>query len=441
MYCDFAMRWVNAVLPILAYACWACGSSRSGTTPSRAVGPPGEIKVASDRFPHAAHTGDKPEIRNWQGRGLACADCHDAKAVRDGKIARPGLNQHAPCDDCHKVEFARPPGVFCKVCHIAVDPRTTGSSPLQTYPERGTVQTLASTFSHRSHLDADKMEAATGAHVSCIDCHERNPQTRDPVLPGHKQCARCHEQNANARAKLAMERCSGCHPDRGVDLRRGRIFITGDLKFNHATHETDQSGSSVPCTTCHSSVERTASREAMQVPAMERCSMCHEDARRSPDQVRMSHCAVCHGQIESGTPPTNHLVTGTEPTDHTLAFRKHHGEAAAAPDAKCRFCHKELSGTHEDTCFQCHQVMRPHDHNLMFRDDHGREVQADASRCATCHAPETCSACHSIPPRSHTPIGAFRQGGHAEQARFGLTSCLTCHTYQDNCSRCHRESR
>jgi hypothetical protein len=98
-------------------------------------------------------------------------------------------------------------------------------------------------------------------------------------------------------------------------------------------------------------------------------------------------------------------------------------------------------GAAEDNCFQCHQVMKPRDHNLMFRDDHGREAQVDSTRCATCHAPETCAACHSIPPRSHTPIADFRLGGHAEQARFGLTQCLTCHTYETTCAKCHRGTR
>jgi hypothetical protein len=431
------MRWAF-VLTLIASA---CGSSRGGATPTRALGAPGagSIAVASERFPHALHTGEAPAIRRWQGRGLFCVDCHDVRAVREGRVARPGTDQHAPCDDCHKAEFAKPPGPLCRNCHTAVDPRIAGASPLQPYPERGGVQTLAATFSHRSHLDAGKMEAATGAHVGCGDCHERRPDTRDPMLPGHKACARCHEQSA--RSALAMDRCAGCHPERGLDLRRGRLFIIGDLKFQHATHEVDRAGAAVPCATCHATVEQSTSREQMSVPAMERCATCHEDATRSPDRVRMANCRVCHGEIDTGTPPTSHMVTGARPSDHTLAFRRHHGDAAAARDANCRFCHREVSGAREDSCFQCHQVMRPHDHTLLFRDDHGREAQADGTRCASCHAPESCVACHSVPPRSHTPIGEFRQGGHAEQARFGLTACLTCHTYEDTCSKCHRGRR
>src|SRR5215204_835252 len=95
----------------IAIGVFGCSSSKSGTsTPSQVARGKTSIAVDSDRFPHGVHTGDKPEIRQWQGRGLGCADCHDAGAVREGRVARPGTSQHAPCDDCHKAEFAKPPG-------------------------------------------------------------------------------------------------------------------------------------------------------------------------------------------------------------------------------------------------------------------------------------------------------------------------------------------
>lgn len=434
----------------------ACGPSK--TTPSKGGGAvagegrKGSIAVDTDRFPHGVHTGDKPEIRNWQGRGLGCVDCHDAASVIAGKVARPGgtrepaANQHAPCDDCHKAEFMKPPGALCRVCHTSVDPFTPGKSPLQAYPERGGTQTLASNFSHELHLDKGKMENATGAHVACNDCHVRDEKTRDPQVPGHKACATCHEQEAKVKAALPMKKCEGCHPSKGLELTRGRRFIIGDLRFAHGDHEKDKNGAGIACKTCHAGVEDSESREDMAVPAMERCAQCHEDSTKSPDRVRMDKCAVCHSaDIDVSTAPSNHLVSGNKggqrPADHTLHFRKHHGEQAAAKDSACRRCHTELQGNREDTCFQCHQVMRPRDHNLMWRADHGRDAQTDGTRCAQCHAPETCASCHSIPPRSHTPLGEFRQGGHAELARFGLSSCLTCHTYEDTCVKCHRGVR
>ena len=82
----------------------------------------------SDRFPHDLHTSDDPTIRGFQGRGLACADCHPAEAVAQGKIARPGANQHFPCDVCHKDEFYKAPGAFCRNCHASVDPTKKGAN-------------------------------------------------------------------------------------------------------------------------------------------------------------------------------------------------------------------------------------------------------------------------------------------------------------------------
>jgi hypothetical protein len=421
-------------------------TTKPNTTPSQLAQNRKSIAVDTDRFPHGVHTGDRPEIRNWQGRGLGCADCHSAAAVREGKVSRPGTNQHAPCDDCHKAEFAKPPGKLCKVCHVSVDPFVKGSSPLQAYPERGATRVLASSFSHRMHLDKGTMEDATGTHVSCGDCHVRDASSRDPLVPGHAQCARCHEQQPKVKQKYGMDKCASCHPQRGVELTRGRRFITGDLKFAHASHEVDKNGAAVPCTTCHTGVEDSSQRDDMTVPPMVRCAQCHEDSSRSPDKVRMANCGVCHSKIESGAPPGNHMVGGAgsetgRPIDHTLYFRKHHGEQAGKANSNCRFCHTEVQGAREDSCFQCHLTMRPRDHTLMWKTDHGKEAQADAQRCTQCHAPETCTACHSVPPRSHTPLGEFRLGGHAEQARFGLSACLTCHTYEDTCSKCHRGTR
>ena len=429
-----------------------CGSSRT-TTPSVGVG---GLDDMTDRFRHETHPSNDPRFAKFNGgKGLGCSDCHDAANVIAGKVARPGERDHAPCDDelCHRKEFAKPPGKYCQPCHTRVDPTREHAAPLQNYPERGTTQVLAATFSHKKHLDKGAIEDANAPHTKCETCHERN-DAKDPILPGHAQCAPCHEQIAGAKAKLPMSNCTGCHPKQNVNLHRGRLLITKDLKFSHATHVTDGQGKSVPCVACHDRVADASTRTENKVPTMERCAQCHEDSTRTPDRVRIANCGVCHTVASVGgdlaNAPANHRggAKGQRPDDHTLDFRRHHGERAAAKDAQCSRCHQhqdqapgEVTGNTEDSCFQCHQVMRPRDHNLMFREDHGRSAQADATRCAQCHTPETCVACHSVPPRSHTPLAEFRLGGHAQQARFGLTACLTCHTYETTCAQCHRGTR
>lgn len=446
------------VLLIALIAAGACKGAKS-TMSSRSA-PPSvppsvspSVPVDTDRFPHALHSGDDdPRIAGYnQGKGLVCIDCHPQDAVMRGESARPGQRHHAPCDECHEDEFYKPPGRFCAVCHDSVDLLGAKRVTMQPYPERGFRRVLASRFSHRAHLDAEGMESAMGFHLSCSDCHQRDASSRDPMLPGHAQCARCHSKEGRAHRALSMGSCAGCHETRKVDLTRGRIFITGDLTFAHASHERDASGAGIGCEQCHDDVRSSRSVADTSVPRMMRCAVCHEDGDKTPDRVRIARCEVCHSAIRDGLTPTNHMIGGgvvghasgsAPPEDHTIEFRTNHGEQAGSPDARCSYCHEGMMSGGRDTCFQCHTVMRPRDHNLGWRtDSHGREAAADRDRCATCHVADECVACHSVPPRSHQPMAEFRLGGHKDAARFDTRSCFACHTYEDTCSNCHREAR
>jgi hypothetical protein len=420
------------------------GSKRSGTTNAKTSALAEGVPADSDRFPHDLHTGDHERIRGFKNRGLQCTDCHPAEAVLKGDYARPGLNEHSPCDEgqCHADEFYKPPGAFCQNCHTEVNPRQKGATKMQPYPERGFRRVLASEFSHRTHLDNAKMDSAVGFHVDCADCHGRDKTSKDPVLPGHAECARCHAEKDSARKAANMGDCANCHPKRDIDLVRGRLFIKQDLIFAHSDHVTDQGGSPIRCDTCHSDIPASRSAADVSVPAMQRCATCHEDSQKTPDRVRIARCDVCHSNIDSGSPPENHLVGKELPESHTIEFRQNHGEQARSKEANCRFCHEGLTDSTRDNCYQCHQIMRPRDHNLGWREDsHGREAAADSDRCQQCHTADYCTACHSIPPRSHQPFAEFRLGGHAQPARFDLRSCMACHTFERTCSSCHRRLR
>ena len=87
MYAPGMRVALTVALVVAISAIGGCGGSRSTSAPSAPIG---AIPVLHERFPHELHTGDRPEIRNWRGRGVACADCHDAAAVREGRLARPG---------------------------------------------------------------------------------------------------------------------------------------------------------------------------------------------------------------------------------------------------------------------------------------------------------------------------------------------------------------
>jgi hypothetical protein len=284
---------------VFAVLAVACRAPRDSAKPARELG---AIAVGTERFPHALHTGDRPELRNWRGRGVACADCHLPAAVREGKLARPGLDNHAPCDECHHAEFGKPPGKLCRVCHVKVDPLVRGASPLGEYPKHSALSTLGSEFSHQLHLDAGRV----GETIPCTSCHERDAKSRDLMRPGHAGCVRCHEGKPAVKAALGMDSCNRCHPPRDRVLPRCMILPGAEIVFHHATHERER-GTAIRCETCHSDAAASRSRSDMMIPAMERCAQCHEDARRT--QVLMSNCRGCHLEIDDSSPPSSEAIT------------------------------------------------------------------------------------------------------------------------------------
>lgn len=382
------------------------------------------------RFPHIIH----------RKLAIPCTDCH----AMSGKSSRPGAADHAPCDNgrCHRAEFLAPPGPLCKVCHARVNPRRAGDSPLRPYPPQSGTRKMASAMSHALHLDRGRMEDAVGFHVDCRDCHAIGGSAR-ASLPGHKACARCHA-GASATAKIpAMTACSLCHRVRAEPPARARQTIAGDLHFDHRNHVSDRQGKIISCRECHQRADEVTETGAHQPPTAEACVSCHDDENRVPPDKRMSACQTCHATRQAGLgalAPRSHLTALARPADHTLAFRRDHGDEARRDSHRCAGCHSFMSGSPRDTCDECHQVMRPRDHTVAWREfDHGPAAVADSDRCQTCHDAEMCVTCHSQPPRSHFPLGAFRAGGHGFGARFNLRACLACHTPDRDCTTagCH----
>lgn len=417
------------------------GTACRNTSPSSATKARTEsVEGDPNRFPHIVHTSDDPRMLAFRGRGLVCQDCHPQKDVEAGRAPRPGGNEHAPCDECHKEEFYREPGDFCLTCHTSVNLTQEGATKMQPFPARASHRVLASNFSHQVHTDSDRLEKKVGFHLSCDDCHKRDASTGDPLLPRHDSCVRCH--NEKNKLSVQMGQCESCHLTANLNVSRGRVFITTGLIFQHGDHVSDRQGTAIGCDSCHAAIRESESSEDVSVPLMQECAKCHQDPARTPERVRIARCGICHQDMVEGNPPRTHLSGSSLPETHSLEFRGNHAEQAADKDANCQYCHENLSGSSRDSCFQCHEVMRPRDHMLGWRNDtHGREAAADRDRCATCHTADYCTACHSIVPSSHQPLGAFSRGGHAQSAQFGLSSCMACHTFEDTCSRCHRGQR
>ena len=220
---------------------------------------PGRDRSVPARRPHRRQAGD-PQLAGTRPRlrRLPRRRGRQARAASRGRAR----NQHAPCDDCHKAEFAKPPGPLCKVCHVAVDPmqrrarRRCRAIPSAARRRRSRRRSRTAPPRRR------RMENATGAPRRV----HRLPraQRRAPAIrccPATRPARAVTSRTPDVKAKLAMDELRGL-PSRSAtsSSQRGRIFITGDLKFHHATHEKDQAGDQVPCTTCHASVERFGRR-------------------------------------------------------------------------------------------------------------------------------------------------------------------------------------
>ncbi|HSD90893.1 MAG TPA: cytochrome c3 family protein [Kofleriaceae bacterium] len=371
---------------------------------------------------------DKTRLSHSQHAQITCVECH-----RDD--VRPGADDHAPCDRCHKDAFLGKPSELCKACHTQVTQNPV-AAPLKPYPVEDVWQAEPPRFSHRLHTDFTRMENGVGFHVSCADCHVREGKL---VRTNHETCSRCHAPEAKLANAPAMNDCEGCHR-KGLHERARARLIKADLRFDHPRHRADRRGTPIKCEECHGQTTQSTSYTDHAPPRVENCVGCHDDTQRTPGELRMRVCQTCHTELQqrlTTIAPRNHLPSTERPLDHTLAFRRDHAETAERDSARCAACHTQMSGNGRDACDECHQTMRPQDHNITFREmDHGTEAAADRDRCARCHVVEFCTSCHSQRPRSHGFPGTFLEH-HGGSARLNPRSCLTCHDETNDCLRCH----
>lgn len=415
----------------LAIATWASGAGCNRRGVTEVV--PTIIEV--DRFPHERHA------------QVACTDCHDAAAIAAGVVQIPGTRDHAPCDQgqCHQAEFQAAPGPLCRVCHVSVDATGATTPEMVPYPRTQGWRVMPARFGHQAHLDLDLVERAVGFHVGCVDCHADGDGDA-PAIGGHAECARCHAREVGLDGAPAMDDCTGCHDAGGREERHRRRLITGDLHFDHRDHQRDAAGDNVRCTACHGATATSKGHADHPAPTVAACVTCHDDSARVPASMRMRTCQTCHGEITESLgalAPRDHLPATERPVDHTLAFRRDHGEDASRDTTRCAGCHTQMSGNARSACDECHQVLRPFDHNVLFREeDHGTAASTDPQRCATCHVVDYCVACHQQPPRSHAVDWLH---DHGVRASLNPRACLVCHgpgggTTCDS-SGCHDDGR
>jgi len=245
--------------------------------------------------------------------------------------------------------------------------------------------------------------------------------------------------------------CAGCHTPQEIEnptfTKTRRLIapttVSGkyvDIKFNHKSHFAVKQKFDLDCTTCHYAVPASTSLANLSLPKMEDCVACHDTSKTIPAEYRMSNCHLCHADTATGLfTPASH-TRNVKPSSHTESFRMHHQQEASSSGAKCFVCHQNVSPSlaAKNQCMACHVVMKPASHTARWKDDlHGKYAAIDRTSCATCHGADSCVRCHNELPRSHTPLPVFAGGGHAILAQFDTRACLTCHTFQNTCGKCH----
>jgi len=373
---------------------------------------------------------------------LDCNLCHTPLTKGSVELKRPG---HDQCRYCHAPAFdTNNDALICAQCHSA---SPAPGDDLLPFPRVNSPRSVLSRFSHASHVDPrSRIEASNGFRADCVFCHQFPGEGVRARIPSHTQCAACHGKPGTEPELTPFLRtagCRGCHaPEKGEDPRDADITRYPRIQFSHAAHFRIRDRYRVDCLTCHAAIPGAEGFSAASLPTMVDCAACHNAGRALAAQFRLTNCKLCHVEAETTSLAAEAFTPSVKPPSHTAAFRIHHSDAAAAPDAKCFACHQNIApaAKSRDQCASCHALMRPASHTARWMDDlHGKFAALDRIACQTCHTGDYCIRCHNELPRSHAPLPLFKNGGHANLAMLNERACLTCHSFQNTCAQCHSQ--
>ncbi len=365
-------------------------------------------------FNHDYHVRKPDEAKGVTGEGLSCTFCHGeiSDSVRASDRDIPG---HDSCDTCHDEwigdEDEQPPVKECARCHKDLNP--TGTS---TKAAKLNIPPPNIIFPHAVHVKSN---------VACTECHSDVPNKKVATRDDYP----------------TMDRCVGCHQDRGVSVEcqtchlkapSGRIltkFPQGELKPNRyhsfALHDAD--------------FLRDHAVPAQRDKAY--CQTCHSE----------SDCLQCHDGVARDLRyhPGDWIAT------HYLRARK--------DDMRCQSCHRL-----QTFCIDCHlrsgvatagsvgmalqrrtirrnpsgQATGPHPmgpewvSNVGGRNFHGFHAQRNIRACASCHQEQYCITCHMSSFQGGT-VGGNPHGPNPQRLRGSRASkenarvCLKCHRPED----------
>jgi len=349
-----------------------------------------------------------------------CRDCHPDHLGRDFNPTRAAFNHFdhsltrfslgwhqfdydlmpVDCNSCHNTEdgFEFIPQA-CELCHAGENPDFMADHILDFGEDciachDGTDQ--MTNFDHTiTHFPLDGMHAST----SCAGCHTDGQFEGTP-----SQCISCHIEPA-IHAGLFSTECTACHTSDGWSILVGMDGTTFDhfsqSGFSLIRHQTDHTGSLLPCNACHTS------DDGFEVGFnLSFCIECHTSDNpvfMAEHQVQFgTECLSCHDGVDR-----------MDDFDHNQSFVLD-GAHAEVP---CESCHtNKVFNDTPTACSDCHA--EPDIHAGYF-----------GLQCENCH---TTAAWAPAKMQSHAfPLN------HGDQ---GLVQCEVCHTsrYTEyTCYGCH----
>lgn len=172
---------------------------------------------------------------------LACATCHDARAVAPAGI------RFSWTAGSEGAAFARPAFANCLSCHL--DPHAGAFKDVKGGPVcsncHGGEAWLPTTYGISRH-NVEARFALTGAHeaVPCNACHAGADSTRSTVFRiSRTDCIGCHAKNDPHAGQFAGRPCESCHATTSFTI----------AAFDHTRTRWPLDGAhrSVPCASCH----------------------------------------------------------------------------------------------------------------------------------------------------------------------------------------------
>ena len=256
------------------------------------------------------------------------------------------------------------PAIFGKAARAgtALEPQKRSKRRIQNTPATKTPRVDYSQFSHRTHIDKQKL--------ACDSCHKVPSKNWKEVrkgdaafpdvtdFPEHSTCLDCHRTQFFARERPAPVICSNCHvkssprdtsrylfPSLGdvtdPDKKR-RVFVSEfAVRFPHEQH-LDVVGLNAPAQFGRALQFVNVSFQEKKEAMPKSCPVCHQTYQPQGDSSE-----------EFVTKPPKNIGDNfwlkkgtfkTIPDSHAICFTCHNSDSGIAPEPKdCNVCHKLLT--------------------------------------------------------------------------------------------------